>query len=61
MFSLSLYGRWAVPVVVGLVALGAAPSQALSRAEAAGACVRPHTPPRTSPQTPRLPFVSPIT
>lgn len=28
MFSLSLYGRWAVPVVVGLVALGAAPPQA---------------------------------
>jgi hypothetical protein len=34
-FSLSLSGRWAVPVLVGLFALGAAPPQALSRAGAA--------------------------
>ena len=35
MFSLSLPGRWAVPIVAGLVALGVAPPQDLTRAEAA--------------------------
>ena len=35
MFSVSLSGRWAIPVVAGLVALGVAPPQDLSRAEAA--------------------------
>ncbi|WP_405870014.1 FG-GAP-like repeat-containing protein [Streptomyces sp. NBC_00005] len=35
MLSLSLSGRWAVPVVAGLVALGVTPPQDLSRAEAA--------------------------
>ena len=35
MFSLALSGRWAVPVVAGVVALGVAPPQELSRAEAA--------------------------
>ncbi|MDC2955379.1 FG-GAP-like repeat-containing protein [Streptomyces gilvifuscus] len=35
MFSLSPSGRWAVPIVAGLVALGVAPPQELSRAEAA--------------------------
>ncbi|MFJ9725197.1 FG-GAP and VCBS repeat-containing protein [Streptomyces sp. NPDC101209] len=35
MFSLSVSGRWAVPIVAGLVALGVAPPQEPSRAEAA--------------------------